>query len=194
MAANANLAAAVLVAALLTAQGAAAAQTAGPSNLPQVRASLEREGSQATVRRLMATGEWKAVLDGMGRAEPGWIAIAPLLSTYADGAFAEGFGISLARALPKRPAAVLNVLDRSDGHVIGASRVCSAPFIEPKPGFVAAYRKQAVAAVSAVHVASLEAARDACLAALQKRQGPDSIGSAELSGSQLKNPVIPAAA
>jgi hypothetical protein len=164
MAANANLALTLAAATLL----AAPAYAAGPANLPQVRASLEREGARATVRRLAASGDWKAVVDGMGRGEAGWIAIAPLLAKDADGAFSEGLGIALARALPKQPAAVLNVLDHHDGHVIGASRVCSAPFIEPKADFIAAYRKQALAAVSAVHVAGLDAARDACLVVLRK--------------------------
>ena len=168
MAANAKLAVAMVGAALLMALAWAPARAAGPANLPQVRASIEREGSQATVRRLMASGEWKAILEGIERGEPGWIAIAPLLAKDADGAFAEGLGVALAKALPVSPAAVLNVLDPSDGHVIGASRVCSAPFVEPKPGFVAGYRKDALAAVGAVQVAGLAAARDACLVALRK--------------------------
>ena len=166
MAANANLAAGLVTAAILAAAGPGRA--AGPPGLSQVRASLQREGSHATVRRLMASGTWRAVLDAIGRGDAGWVAIAPSLARDADGAFAEGLGVALAEALPKSPAAVLNVLDPGDGQVIGASRVCSAPFIEPKPGVLAAYRKRAVAAVRAVRVARLSAARRACLARLGK--------------------------
>jgi len=168
MAANANLVSATVAVALVAFPVGPPARGQTPTNLPEVRASIEREGAAATVRRLMASGEWKAVLAGMRGGEPGWINIAPLLAKDADGAFAEGLGVALATALPKRPGAVLNVLDPADGHVLGASRVCSAPFIEPKPGFVAAYRDQAMKAVGAVHGASLRVRREACLAALKK--------------------------
>jgi hypothetical protein len=135
--------------------------------LPQVRASLEREGPAATVKRLTQARQWDAVLDSMGQGRAAWIAIAPLLAKGADAGAAEGLGIALAAGLPRAPAAVLDVLDPSDGPVLGVSRVCHAPFIEPKPGAVARYKPRALAAVRAVHVARLSSARDACLRALQ---------------------------
>jgi len=147
---------------------ASAAHAQVRPNLPEVRASIEREGPAATVKRLTQARQWDVILDGMARGEPAWIALAPLLAQGTDSGPGEGLGIALARALPRDPAAVLHVLDPKDGPVLGASRVCSAPFIEPQPGFVEAYRPQAIAAVEAVRGARLRSARDACLAMLRK--------------------------
>jgi hypothetical protein len=164
MAANAKFGTLLLAACL----AAASAQAQLRADLPQVRASLERDGPAATVKRLTDAKQWNAVLDGIGRGEAGWIAIAPLLAKGTDAGTAEGLGIALAEALPRAPGAVLHVLDRGDGPVLGASRVCSAPFLEPKPGVVEAYRPKAIAAVTSIRAPSLRAARDACLSALKK--------------------------
>jgi len=164
MTANAKLGTIVLAAWL----AASAAHAQLRANLPEVRASIEREGPAATVKRLTGAGQWDVILDGMANGEPAWIAIAPILAQGADGGAGEGLGVALARALPRAPAAVLHVLDPNDGPVLGASRVCSAPFIEPKPGFVEAYKPKAVAAVQAVRSPRLHWAREACLAALKK--------------------------
>ncbi|THD62944.1 hypothetical protein [Phenylobacterium sp.] len=137
-------------------------------NLPEVRASIEREGAAATVNRLNRAGQWDVILDGMANGEPAWIAIAPLLAEGTDAGPSEGLGIALAQALPRAPAAVLHVLDPKDGPVLGASRVCSIPFVEPKPGVVEAYKPKAIAAVQAVRSPRLRWAREACLAALKK--------------------------
>ncbi len=136
------------------------------AKLPDVRARLEREGPEATGRRLSTANQWDSVLDGMARGEAGWIAIAPLLAKGADGANAEGLGIALAEALPKNAGAVLAALDPSNGPILGASRVCSAPFIEPKPGRIERYKPKALAAVRAVRASGLRPARQACLEAL----------------------------
>ena len=89
MAANANLVSATVAVALVAFPVGPPARGQTPTNLPEVRASIEREGAAATVRRLMASGEWKAVLAGMRGGEPGWINIAPLLAKDADGAAAK---------------------------------------------------------------------------------------------------------
>jgi hypothetical protein len=164
MAANAKFGTVLLTAWL----EASAAHAHLRANLPEVRASLERYGPAAAVKRLADAKQWDAVLDGIGRGEVGWIAIAPLLAKGADGGLAEGLTIALAEGLPRAPGAVLHVLDPQDGPMLGASSVCSAPFIEPKPGFIETYRPKAMAAVRSIHAAGLQAARNACLAALKK--------------------------
>jgi hypothetical protein len=144
---------------------AAAAPKVGPGEL---RTSLGRDGPQVTVRRLVAEHRWEAVLDRMGSGEAAWIALAPQLAPGTDAGSAEGLGVALAAALPKDPAAVLRAIDPQDGVVLGAHRVCASPFIEPKPEFVAHYRREALAAVSGVREPKLRAVRDACLAVLRK--------------------------
>ncbi len=137
-------------------------------NLPEVRASLESRGAGETVARLHAAGQWDVVLDGIANGEVAWIAIVPRLAQGTDAGLSETLGVALARALPRAPAAVLHALDPKDGPVLGPSRVCGAPFVEPTPEFLAAYRPRALAAVEGVRDAHLRNIRDACLAVLRK--------------------------
>jgi hypothetical protein len=146
-------------------------------NLPEVRASLESRGAGQTVRRLQAAGQWDVVLDGIGNGEVAWIAIVPRLAQGTDAGLSETLGVALAKALPRAPAAVLDALDPKDGPVLGPSRVCGAPFVEPTPEFLAAYRPRALAAVEGVREPRLRNIRDACLAALRKGEEPIAPGS-----------------
>jgi len=157
--------------------GGSAAHAQVRVNLPEVRASLESLGPGQTVRRLQAAGQWDVVLAGIAKGEVAWIAIVPSLALGTDAGLSESLGISLAQALPDAPAAVLNALDPKDGPVLGPSRVCGAPFIEPTPEFLAAYRSRALAAVEGVRDPRLHRAREACLAALRKGQEPIAPGS-----------------
>jgi hypothetical protein len=168
--AKAALALAVLSAGPLGLGSAALAQV--PMNLPQVRASVESRGAGETVRRLQAAGQWDVVLDGISNGEAAWIALVPRLAQGADAEPSETLGVALAKALPRAPAAVLHALDPRDGPVLGPSRVCGAPFAEPTPEFLAAYRPRALAAVESVRDPRLRSSRDACLAVLRKGEDP----------------------
>jgi hypothetical protein len=164
--AKAALALAVLSAGPLGPGSAAHAQVR--VNLPEVRASLESRGPRETVGRLQAASQWDVVLDGIGKGEVAWIALVPRLAQGTDAGLSETLGVALAKALPRAPAAVLNALDPGDGPLLGPSRVCGAPFVEPTPDFLAAYRPRALAAVEGVRDPRLRSIRDACLAALRK--------------------------
>ncbi|HEV7384347.1 MAG TPA: hypothetical protein VGN89_05665 [Phenylobacterium sp.] len=171
--AKAALALAVLSAGPLGPGSAARAQVR--VNLPEVRASVESRGSGETVRRLQAAGQWDVVLDGIANGEVAWIALVPRLAQGTDAG--QSLGVALAKALPRAPAAVLHALDAKDGPALGPSRVCGAPFAEPTPEFLAAYRPRALAAVQSVRDARLRNIRDACLAVLRKGEdanAPDS--------------------
>jgi hypothetical protein len=161
---KATLALAVLSAGPLGLGSAAHAQVR--ATLPEVRASVESRGAGETVRRLQAAGQWDVVLDGIANGELAWIAIVPSLAQGTDAG--QSLGVALAKALPAAPAAVLQALDHRDGPALGPSRVCGAPFAEPTPEFLAAYRPRALAAVEGVHDPHLRSVRDACLAALRK--------------------------
>jgi hypothetical protein len=94
--------------------------------------------------------------------------LAPRLAPGTDAESSEDMGIVLARALPRNPSAVLGALDLRDGPVLGPSRVCGVPFIEPSPAFVHSYTTRALAAVSGVRAPRLDDARKACLSALRR--------------------------
>jgi hypothetical protein len=111
----------------------------------------------------------------IARGEVAWIALVPKLAAGADGAAAEDLGIDLAEALPNNPLAVLRVIDVQDrSPILGPSRVCGIPFIEPQPGVVDRNRRKALTAVSAVRGGRLFKVRQDCLSAL--RQGSDRRG------------------
>ena len=144
-------------------------------NLPEVRASVESRGAGETVRRLQAAGQWDVVLDGISNGEVAWIALVPRLAQGTDAG--PSLGVALAKALPRAPAAVLHALDPGDGPALGPSRVCGAPFAEPTPAFLDAYRPRALAAVESVRDPRLRNVREACLAVLRKAanaNAPDS--------------------
>ena len=151
--------------ALLFGHPVAAAST--PS-LEEVRGLLATKGPRETVRALHDHGRFQYVLNRIGSGDTAWIRLAPRLAQGADGADAEGLGVALAEALPKQPRAVLASLDMKGGVVLGPQRVCSTPFIEPKPGRVERYKPAAMHAVMSVHTPALRSASDACLAALRK--------------------------
>jgi hypothetical protein len=145
---------------------AASAQAAPPPSLRAVQASITANGVARTIQSLDRSNQWDAVMDRIGRGDPAWIALAPKLAAGADGAKAEGLGIMLAKALPVNPAAVLRVLTANQYRAMSVDRVCGIPFIEPPPGADAAYKTEAVAAVTRVATPGLISVREKCLARL----------------------------
>jgi hypothetical protein len=152
-----------LIVALAANSGAFAKPRADRRDILQ---SIETLGAKAAVEKLWDTGVWDVMADHIWAGEAEWISLAPKLAPGTDGAAAEGLGIALAAALPKDPVAVLRVIDPHDGYVIGASRVCGVPFLEPSAAFVKRYRARALSAVAVVRDPSLAAVQHACLAAL----------------------------
>jgi hypothetical protein len=132
----------------------------------EIRAEIDRSGPQAVVQRLIDEGEWAVVQDAITRGDGAWVALVPALAPGTDGGVSEGLGIGLAYALPRNPAAVLRVLDLSESTSLGPSHICSAPFIEPSPAFLAQYRSVTLKALASVQDDSLAPAKSACLRAL----------------------------
>ena len=95
-----------------------------------------------------------------------WLAVAAKLAPGSDAGSAEDLGISLATALPRNPAGVLRAASLQDDTPLSLAHVCGLPFIEQPPSETAAYRTQAVNAVTRVADPSLADRRARCLAAL----------------------------
>lgn len=142
------------------------AATAAPS-YDEVHARLAAQGPRATVESLSKAGKFEFVLNRIGSGDRTWIGLVPKLARGADGANAEGLGIALAEALPKNPRTVLAALDLRGGPILGPERVCSAPFIEPKPGVLSGYKDRAIKAVTTVRQPALARAAGACLTRLR---------------------------
>lgn len=141
----------------------ASAQTS-PSILVK---QLDDKGAKATISS-MSESQWDNVLNHIDSGNAAWVALVPKLAEGTDGGHSEDLGIGLAFALPKNPKAVLSVIDRANGPVLGVSRVCSVPFIEDTVPDIPAYVRQAKAALGKVHDASLQDVKKSCLAELSK--------------------------
>lgn len=134
----------------------------------QVEHLIKSRGAHDAVSYLDKANELDYMLDQVGRGNSEWIAIALRIAPGTDAAAAEGLGISLARALPRNPPAVLRVMDlaNEDG-VLGVNRVCGVPFIETTRAYNDAYKRRVIPAVGRVRDPTLGAARMKCLARLK---------------------------
>ena len=138
------------------------------TTVSQIDHLIETMGAHDAVVYLDKVDELDYMLDQIGRGKSEWIALATRIAPGTDASASEGLGISLARALPRNPSAVLRVVDLADEDgVLGVSRVCGVPFIEVTRAYNAAYERRAIPAVSRVLDPALAAARAKCLARLK---------------------------
>lgn len=135
--------------------------------IQQVEGFIQTKGAATTIRYLQDRDQWEAVLAQISNGGREWIAVAARLAPGSDGSSAEELGIVLAKALPRNPLAVLQVLDTNDDGVIGINSVCDVPFIETTRSFNAAYLRRAIPAVRRIQDPGLVTKRDRCLARLK---------------------------
>ena len=146
---------------------AACAPTRPAPLADQIDTEIRSEGAGPAVRRMAADGDYDRVLAGIADGDTALIALSPKLAAGADAGASEALGIALARALPKNAAAVLAVLDQRQA-AISEARVCGLPFVEGTITDIAAYRRDAEAAVRHVDTPPLQRSRMACIAALRQ--------------------------
>jgi hypothetical protein len=75
--------------------------------------------------------------------DAGWLNVAQKLRAVTDAGATEAIDISVARALPKAPAAVIALANTG----FPIDKICTSPFIEPAAGVEAGYNTKAVAAI-----------------------------------------------
>jgi hypothetical protein len=149
--------------------GVVAAAESG-TTAAEISAEIDTMGAKAVINRLsnahvnaMGQSDWSRTMDEIWNGRPAFIALAPKLARGADGGPAEELGIALARALPVAPAAVLRVIDRHGGPVLGVSRICGVPFSEPSAHDRSGYLGAARSAVAGVNTPRLQRVKAACL-------------------------------
>ncbi len=134
-----------------------------------VQAEIQGHGAKPVVDQLLKTKAWWQVTRNIGAGKTDWIALAPDLAEETDAVTSETLGISLAKALPKSPAAVLKVIKLGgDAHPLLVDRVCSAPFLEDTARHQRLYKAAALHAVSAVANPRLSTVKAACLDRLER--------------------------
>jgi hypothetical protein len=156
--------------------GAGAVAAAGSGlTATEISAEIDAKGAKAVIDRLSTTNvdamrrsDWSRTMDQIWNGRLAYIALAPKLAKGADAGPAEDLAIALARALPAAPAAVLRVIDRHNGPVLGVSRVCGVPFSEPSAKDVSGYLSAARSAVDEVDTPRLQRVKAACLEQLTR--------------------------
>jgi hypothetical protein len=155
---------------LLAHCGAALAAEEAALSAAEIRAEIDAKGAKAVITRLssahvnaMGQSDWSRTMDQIWNGRVAYIALAPKLAQGADGKSAEDLSTALARALPAAPEAVLRVIDRHNGPVLGVGRICGVPFAEPSSKDTSGYLRAAQSAVDDVDTPRLERVRAACL-------------------------------
>jgi hypothetical protein len=159
----------LIVMALVCHGGAVVAAGSGMT-AAEISAEIDAKGAKAVINRLaaanvdaMGRSDWSRTMDQIWNGRLAYIALAPKLAHGADAGPADDLGIALARALPVAPAAVLRVIDRHNGPVLGVGRVCGAPFLDPAAKDVSGYLRAAQSAVDEVDAPRLQHVKAACL-------------------------------
>jgi len=173
-----------MIVGLLVCHATAVAATGSGMTAAEIGAEIDAKGAKAVINRLstanvvaMGRSDWSRTMDQIWNGRLAYIALAPKLAQGADSGPADDLGIALARALPVAPAAVLRVIDRHNGPVLGVGRVCGAPFIDPAAKDASGYLRAVQSAVDEVDAPRLQHVKAACLerltlAAKQLEPGP----------------------
>jgi hypothetical protein len=134
----------------------------------QIERDIHARGAKAVVQSLARSGKFETVLDRISSGSTSWVRLATGLARGTDAGDSTGLTVSLAKALPKNPAAVIAALD--EGPVIGPVAVCGVPFVEPSPQEVREYLDRAIPAVTRVEPSKRVPHRASCLEALHHAQ------------------------
>jgi hypothetical protein len=155
---------------LLVCDAGVAAAAGSALTAAEISAEIDASGAKAVVNRLtkghvdaMGQNDWSRTMDEIWNGRLAFIALAPKLARGTEAGTAEDLTVALARALPVAPAAVLRVIDRRDGPVLGVSRVCGVPFTTPASKDVSGYLRTAQSAVGDVDTPRLQRIKAACL-------------------------------
>jgi hypothetical protein len=155
---------------LLACHAAALAAEETAISAAEISAEIDTKGAKAVITRLssahvnaMGQSDWSRTMDQIWNGRVAYIALAPRLAQGVDGKSADDLSTALARALPAAPAAVLRVIDRHNGPVLGVGRICGVPFAEPSSKDTSGYVRAAQSAVDDVDRPRLQHVRAACL-------------------------------
>jgi hypothetical protein len=164
-----------LVVVLLVCRVSAAAAAGSGTTAAEISAEIDTKGAKAVIDRLasshvdaMGQNDWSRTMDQIWNGRLAYIALTPKLARGAESGPAQDLSVALARALTAAPEAVLRVIDRHNGPMLGVNRVCSAPFADTAGKDVSGYLRAAQSAVEDVDTPRLQRVKAACLAQLAR--------------------------
>jgi hypothetical protein len=132
----------------------------------EVAGMIERDGPQKAVAALWGEGAdngWEAVMRGIAKGEPAWLALAPAIAKGADAGASTGLAMASQDALTTNAAGALRLMAQLGDGDAG----CTYESFEDPPEQSRAFYAAATAGVEAVTEPALQNTRDACLAQLR---------------------------
>jgi hypothetical protein len=139
-------------------------------SLIQLKGAIANRGADKVTAELMKQEDpdpWASIEDHVASGDARWLELADQLRRYTDAGVSESLDNAVSEALSKNPAAVLRILSGDPGKGFAVRHVCSTEtFIEPPPGKMRRYLRQARFAVERVTEPQLEKVKQACLESL----------------------------
>jgi hypothetical protein len=121
---------------------------------------INRDGGDRVIRELWAAHEpFELMCAQISTGDPEWLKVASRLKPFSDAGSSLSLTVSMARALPRQPSAVLELIEPP----WRLEMVCGAPFIEPPIEEVRTYLANAISVLSQPLSEPLEEKRIACL-------------------------------
>ncbi|MDP9103355.1 MAG: hypothetical protein M3N05_05045 [Pseudomonadota bacterium] len=127
-------------------------------------------GANATISDLEAMPDhWDFVLDQIASGKPDWLGLAPRLATATGSDPLEELHDYVGLALAHNAPLVLSISTKDRSGVLGTRFLCETGYMNNlEHGAPPGFKAQAVAAVEAISEPKLAAARDICLAELNR--------------------------
>ena len=138
---------------------------------------IKTKGAELVVARLTSDykmTEFEKITKKIETGSEEWLEVARLLMPGCDGAAALGLEYAVARALPKAPRRVLELLSDSKDDQSGTFAVdliCLSPYIEPGPGVAEKHLRETERVLKSTNTndsARLTRLRSRCLKSIQE--------------------------
>jgi hypothetical protein len=138
---------------------------------------IKAKGAKTVIAELAIDDEmtqFEKVCDKIETGNKEWLEVAKLLLPGSDAATTEGLVYSVARALPKAPRQVLDLIAETEHDRVWAftvNNICISTFIEPEPGVAEKYLTESEKALKSMDTGSnqkLNNLRLKCLKSIQK--------------------------
>jgi hypothetical protein len=132
-----------------------------------VKDDTRRIGAKAVVQQLYSSNRWETVLKKIETGDDAWLAVVQDLAEGTDAGTSEDLQVTLARALPKNPGAVLRLTGTES--FLSLDDVCAAPFIEPEHAFLMRYLTETRRSLASLNDTAVESKRLKCLSQIEQQ-------------------------
>ena len=127
---------------------------------------IDEEGPQRFVRRFVKDVDphspdepnYDIVLEHVAEGSNAWLRAAARIAPYTDATFSQGLRVAIADALVANPAGVLTMVGTEEHF----DQACGYPFVHQTDTYLQRHKREALVALSHVHLPALEEKKDNC--------------------------------